>query len=161
MLVAMKAPDAKYGTPTGSLRAVPFRVFIGYADQIALRRATTTIADAVRASGRRVEMVPLLWRFGQLSSPRWRDLALSAAMQAHAVVLACTSPRSEPELESWVNSLLSASRGLPITVVAVFGESDAWTITLEGCAALTPERPRRHPAEDAPRCTSSRQTATH
>jgi hypothetical protein len=123
----MKAQCAKTGHRPPLF---PFKVFIGYADLTALRHATTAIADAVRVSRHRVETIPLLWRFGQLAAPHWRDAAMSAALEADAVVLACTGHHFDPEIEAWVDSLLTACRGLPVTVVAVFGEADAWTITL-------------------------------
>lgn len=128
----MKPTSAKIGHRTRS-PLIPFKVFIGYADLTALRRATSAIADAVRISGHRVETIPLLWRFGQLAAAHWRDAGMSAALEADAVVLACTSSEIEPGIEAWVDSLLSACAGLPITVVAVFGEADAWTITLAAC----------------------------
>ncbi|PTX91775.1 hypothetical protein [Opitutus sp. ER46] len=110
---------------------VPFRVFIGYADIAAARRATGIVGHVVRRAGLRVEIQPRLWRFAQLASSYWADRAVTAALDADLIVLAGDAPgASDPAIEPWINALLAAHRGRPTTIVSLGGENDAWTITL-------------------------------
>jgi hypothetical protein len=107
-------------------------VFIGYADLAAVRDATATIADAIRASGRKFEIHPLLWRFDQLGSAYWRDRAVQAALSADVIVLASSDPAAlAGGVEEWVAAFLQANRGRRATLVAVGGPADAWTISIE------------------------------
>lgn len=110
-----------------------FKVFIGYADVTAVRRAMSTVADAVRASRRPVQIQPMVWRFAQLESSHWRDRAITAAMSADIVVLASSIEQTElPDgVEAWVNAFLAANRGRKATLVSVAGEREAWTISIE------------------------------
>lgn len=113
-------------------RALPFKVFIGYADVSAVRRATSTIADAVRGSGRRFEIQPMLWRFSQLISSHWHDRAITAALDADIIVLASSNSADlSQKIEEWVDAYLAARHGKRTTIVAVLGDSDAWTISME------------------------------
>lgn len=112
--------------------AIPLKVFIGYADVVAARRAMGTIGDTVRTSGRACEIQPMLWRFAQLASSHWKDRSITAALEADVVVLASTTPSDvSTAIEQWVNDLLHANRGRRVTIVSIAGGSDAWTISVE------------------------------
>jgi hypothetical protein len=113
-------------------RAVPFKVFIGYADLVAVRHATSTIADAILSTGRHFQVQPMLWRYDQLANGHWRDRAIRAAQEADVVVLASSEPGGlSAGVEDWVNAFLAANLGRRATIVAVAGANDAWTISIE------------------------------
>lgn len=113
-------------------RALPFRVFIGYSDLPAVRNATAVIGDAVRESSRKFEIHPLLWRFDQLASAHWSPKAVAAALHADVVVLTSSSPTAlSSAIEQWISAFLAANRGRPTTLIAISGESEAWTISIE------------------------------
>jgi hypothetical protein len=111
--------------------ALPVKVFIGYADLPAVRRATACVLDAARDSGRRVEIEPLLWRSQQLASGYWRDRSITAALEADLIVLTSSaSGPLAPEFDQWARHFLKAARHGPTTLVVITG-ADAWTISLE------------------------------
>ena len=140
----------RLGKPRQLPPALPFKVFIGYADLPAVRRATSTSADAIRVSGRRFQIEPMLWRFEQLASAHWRDRAVQAALQADVIVLAASEPAAlGTGIEQWVDSFLAANRGRRATLVAVAGASDAWTISIESPAAKTKPALAAAPASSA------------
>lgn len=113
-------------------RVLPFKVFIGYGDLPAVRAATAVIADALHSTRRRFDLEPMLWRFDQLASSHWQDVAVRAAQQADVIVLTSSEPSTlATAVESWVNAFLKANRGRPVTLVAVAGPSEAWTICIE------------------------------
>jgi hypothetical protein len=117
---------------SGSGPLIPLKVFIGYADLPAFRRATASVGEAMRNSGRRVELHPMLWRFEQLTSAHWGERAISAALEAHIVVLASsTSAALTPAVENWVSGFLDSARGRRTTLVVISSPADAWTISIE------------------------------
>jgi hypothetical protein len=134
----MKTP--KSSTPAKKIaprKSPELKVFIGYADLPAVRRAMGSVGAAVRGAAKSVDLVPLLWRFQQLESSHWRDRAITAALDADLVILATSTPGPLPKpTEQWVDVLLNASRGRPVTLVAITGSTDAWTITIERPAAV-------------------------
>lgn len=74
----------------------------------------------------------MLWRFQQLESAHWRDRAVNAARDADVVVLTSSTPGAlSPAMEAWANDFLRASLGRSITLVAIAGAHEAWTISLE------------------------------
>jgi len=110
---------------------VPLRVFIGYADLPAVRRATACIGDAARDSGRRAEIQPMLWRSQQLASSHWRDRSITAALEADIVVLTSSSAGPlAPDFDQWVRHFLRSATDRPVTLVVIAG-ADAWTISFE------------------------------
>jgi hypothetical protein len=125
---------------------LPFKVFIGYADLCAARHATAAIGEAVRTARRRFEIQPMLWRFDQLASTHWRARAVAAAMEADAIVLASDAATPLPaSLEAWIYDFLAASRGRRVTLVAITGPADAWTISIEQPrAAHLPGKDEKH-----------------
>jgi hypothetical protein len=77
------------------------------------------------------ELHPMLWRFNQLDDPRWRDVALRDAARAHTLVLAMSDEAAFcPRTQTWMTTLLSRLRGSSLTVLALIGHEEAWTITL-------------------------------
>lgn len=112
--------------------AVRLKVFIGYGDLPAFRKATAAVGEAMRSAGRRVELEPFLWRFEQLASSHWRDRALHAALEADIVAIACSHARDmTPAVDQWINGLLRAAQGRRTTLVVITSPSDAWTISVE------------------------------
>lgn len=115
---------------------MPLKVFIGYADLPAVRRAMACVADAARDSGRAVEIQPWLWRAQQLASSHWRDRSITAALEADIIVLTSSGGAPlVPEFDNWGRHFLKAARTRPATLVVVTGP-DAWTITIERPATL-------------------------
>jgi hypothetical protein len=135
----MKPPPAPtpQSTSAGAKRRtakplLPFHALIAYADFPAVRRAMATIDDAMRSLPRRFDFTPMLWRFDQLTVPKWRETALGDAMTANVVVLATSDPGNlPPEMEQWVNTFFARRRGVCTTIVALLGDHDAWTISIE------------------------------
>jgi hypothetical protein len=126
-------------------RPLPLKVFIGYGDVPAVRRATGSIGTTLRESRRNVELQPMLWRFQQLASSHWRDRAIAAALEADIVVLTCSDPESlTADVEDWVNGFLAASRGRRATIVAITGQAEAWTISVEVPAAVSAQVAQAH-----------------
>jgi NAD(P)H-hydrate repair Nnr-like enzyme with NAD(P)H-hydrate dehydratase domain len=125
-----RQPRVAKGKRRPPLRPLPFKVFIGYTDLGAVRNATDTIADAVRAASRRFQIQPMLWRCDQLASAHWRDRAIRAAQEADVIVLASSGGLSAG-VEDWVNAFLIANRGHRATIIAISGPADAWTISIE------------------------------
>lgn len=110
----------------------PFRALIAYADVPAARRAISEIHEVLVASGRSYQFCPMLWRFDQLDRPNWNEVALHDATEAAIVVLASTEPTTLPaSLEWWVSTLLGRQQQRPVTIVAVLGAAEAWTISIE------------------------------
>jgi hypothetical protein len=107
-------------------------VFVAYADVPAARRAISTITDVLRATGRKFEFLPMLWRFDQLAEAKWRECALADTAGANLIIFASSTPGElPPPVESWTNELIARKRGLPLTLVALLGPDDSWTISLE------------------------------
>jgi hypothetical protein len=126
----------------------PFRAFIGYGDMTAVRRATSTIKDVLEATPHAYDFQPLLWPFDQLASAHWRERALAAARGADIVVLASSQPGELPALiEHWISALLEEARGRRLTLVAIAGASDAWTISIEGPPHSEPPHARAAAAD--------------
>lgn len=133
-----KPPARRRHVRTQSLNAATrprgeaFRAFVAYSDVIAARRALVTIGDAMRTSGRNLELHPMMWRFAQLESSHWSDRAVTAALDADIVVLASTTPAEfSPAVEQWAGYFLAAASGRRTTIVAITGTTDAWTISIE------------------------------
>ncbi len=120
----------------------PFPAFIAYADVPAAGRAMGTINGLLGALRKNHAFKPMLWRFSQLIDPKWREAAIADAAQADVVVLASTSATTlTEELEAWIGSFLARRRGRRTTLVSLFGQEDAWTISIEEPAlAAEPQR---------------------
>ncbi len=115
------------------------KVFIGYADLPAVRRATAAVGQGMLRTGLPVEIRPLLWRCDQLVSSHWQDRATSAALEADVVVIASSTPQGiTPAVEHWISRFIDAAHGRRTTLVVISGPNDAWTISIE--------KPARRPA---------------
>jgi hypothetical protein len=90
------------------------------------------IDEVLRATRHPFELRPMLWRFDQFIQPAWREHALCDAAQADIVVVASTSNGALPEpLDQWIGALLTRKRGSRLTLVAILGDHDTWTISIE------------------------------
>jgi hypothetical protein len=119
--------------------AVP--VLIAYADIASGRHALSRVTTLVRALHPGAESHPMLWRFHQLDQPRWREMALRDAARARALVL--SMPHEDAfcaRTEAWLTALLSRLRGTSLTVLALVGETESWTITLAQPKAARPQK---------------------
>lgn len=117
-------------------KPLPFNALIAYADVPAARRAMNEIRDVLAASGRHYEFRPMLWRFDQLGRENWSEVALRDAAEAAIVVVASTEVGLDLGLERWVGQLLARKLGKPMTIVAVLGATEAWTISIEQPVAV-------------------------
>jgi hypothetical protein len=139
----MKPPRAAYRSvkrpaarPT--LPATGFKAFIAYADLPAAREAMRTINEVLVASSHPYRLEPMLWRFDQIVAAKWHEPALHDAALADVVVLARSSAGSLPsDVEQWVTDFLGRKQNSRTTLVALLGQEDAWTISIEGPAART------------------------
>lgn len=156
----MKAPPPAHprrkrarAKPHGSRAPAPtgFPAFVAYGDIPAARRALDEIRTVLIAHDREYRLEPRLWRFDQLSQPRWRDVALRDAGTAGIVVVASSEPGMLPaDTEGWLARLLAQKHARSTTVVIVLGNREVWTIVVEKLpAAGSPSRPSTAPA--APR----------
>jgi hypothetical protein len=125
-------PRRRSSPPPPPLPALPFHAFLAYADVSAAGRAMETINGVLRAARGKHALRPMLWRFNQLTDPKWRERAIVDAAVANVVVLASTSAKTlTAELEAWIGDFLAYNRGRRTTIVALFGDEDAWTISIE------------------------------
>ena len=119
-------------SPQPPARPPEFKAFIAYADRDAARNAMRTIDDVLRTEGQPHELHPMLWRIDQLCTARWHELALADAAAAHVVVLASSKPGAlSPALEGWIGEFLARRRGARVTLVALLGPGEAWTIAID------------------------------
>ena len=135
MLAGMKTPRAsrhRSSPRPQPVRLPAFKAFIAYADRDAARAAMRTIDDVLRTESQPHELHPMLWRIDQLCAARWHELALADAASAHIAVLASTQPGAlSPELERWIAEFLARKRGTRVTLVALLGPGEAWTISID------------------------------
>ena len=140
--VAPRSP--RYASKPRRLVAPPiaFHAFIAYADIPAAGRAMDAINDIFRATPRGHVLKPMLWRFDQLTAPKWHERALVDACAA-AIVIFTSTPAApfSAKLEGWVSELLARKRGRSTTLVALLGPEEAWTVTIEQPAAVASPHP--------------------
>jgi len=107
------------------------------------------IDEVLRATHHPFELRPMLWRFDQFSHAAWREHALCDATQADIVVIASTSSGALPEtIDQWIGTLITRKRGSRLTLVAILGEQDTWTISIEEPAAASASPPLRAEGSD-------------
>ena len=132
--------------------AIGFKAFIAYADLNAARQAMSAINEVLQAAPRCHELQPMLWRYDQLGREKWSETSLADAAKADVVVLASSAAGAIPAaLEKWVGDFLAYKRGGRVTLVALLGHDDAWTISIESPPvarepATTMAFPRHAPA---------------
>ncbi|HUR60228.1 MAG TPA: hypothetical protein VM029_21065 [Opitutaceae bacterium] len=113
--------------------ALEFKAFIAYADLNAARQAMRTINEVLEAAPRPYRLQPMLWRYDQISSDKWREASLADAGLADVVVVASSAAGGMPAaIEQWVGEFIKQKRGTRMTLVALLGHGDAWTISIEG-----------------------------
>ncbi len=106
----------------------------------------SAINEVLRASNHNYALRPMLWRFDQLAAAKWRQSSITDASEASVVVLASSSTGDlATEVDAWVTHFLVQRRGRPATIIAILGEEEAWTISIEAtqtaqrAMALRPE----------------------
>ena len=127
----------------------PLPVFIAYNDVAAARHAMTRVTALLRSrqGGLDYQMQPMLWRFNQLEDPRWRETALADACRAGTLVLAMSNASAlDGTTDAWLAALARRQRGTSITALALVGEEEAWTISLQQTAAPVAAR-AAHPTQ--------------
>lgn len=108
-----------------------FPVFIAYADVPAARRAMELFAARLRTIHSSQRLQPMLWRFDQLNQRRWREMALSDAIRAAAVVIALSDDVPlNTAAETWLTTLAVRHHGARVNLVAVLN-GEAWSISLQ------------------------------
>lgn len=112
-------------------------VFIAYADLPAARRALR-FGQLALQNGRGVgELAPMLWRLDQLEAPRWRDTALREAGRARSLIFSASDPAAWNETAlDWLKTLAAQMRGHTVSLLALVGETEHWTISFEAVAPL-------------------------
>ena len=81
----------------------------------------------------------MLWRFDQLGHTRWRGQAFATAAEASVVVLASSTAGGLPkDVEQWANDFVGQRLTTRTTLVALLGQDDAWTISIEGTVTSVP-----------------------
>lgn len=122
--------------PPPPLPATPFHAFIAYADIPAAGRAMGAINQVLKAASHKYALKPMLWRNDQLTGAKWRERAMIDAGTANVVVFASSSPGElPPELDAWISEFISRQRDRSSTIVAILGDEEAWTISIEGPSA--------------------------
>jgi hypothetical protein len=113
--------------------AIEFKAFIAYADLNAARQAMRAINEVLEAAPRPYRLQPMLWRYDQICSDKWRETSLVDAALADVVVVASSAAGAMPAaVERWVGEFISQMRGTRMTLVALLGDNDSWTISIEG-----------------------------
>ena len=73
----------------------------------------------------------MFWRFDQLDSGRWGEMALHDATRAAAIVVALSDAAPmNAAAESWLTALATRHKGASVRVTALLNE-EPWTISLE------------------------------
>src|SRR6185436_16411335 len=95
------------------------------------RGAAGLFAKFLAASHPDYQLQPMFWRFDQLDSSHWGEMALRDATRAAAIVIALSdnSPM-HAAAESWLTSLATLHQGTSVRVTALLNE-EPWTISLE------------------------------
>jgi hypothetical protein len=126
----MSTPSRR--TPRRAAPPLPFFAFIAYGEVPAARDAFGRVQQTLAREARDFDVLPMFWRFDQLGQPRWREMALHDAIRAHTMVLAMGgAPSLDPRTDEWLAALVDRRAGAPITCLALMGEHDAWTISLQ------------------------------
>lgn len=128
----------------------PLRVIVAYADVPSARQAIARLTRQIALSRPDVELHPLLWRFQQLAHPRWREMALRDAAQADSVVLAVAEDAAfDASTDAWLHALAFRTGRRSVSVLAMIGETESWTITLTARPGLAsvPDLPEPRVAE--------------
>lgn len=130
---AVSSRRSTSSAPPSLTPRVEFKAFIAYADLNAARQAMRAINEVLQAAPRCHELQPMLWRYDQICSEKWRESSLLDAAKADVVVVASSLAGAMPALlEHWVGDFLAHMRGARTTLVALLGHDDAWTISIEG-----------------------------
>lgn len=111
---------------------VRFTAFIAYADIPAARHAISHVSRLVARSRRSVHVQPMLWRFDQLAEPQWQEMALREAAAADALVITMRHPGAlDARVDAWLNALARRFHGATVSALALIGDEEAWTISLQ------------------------------
>ena len=101
----------------------------------------------MRHAGRRFELLPMLWRYDQLSNAHWHEQSVAAALEGDVVVLASTTADAMTrDVEHWIERFIRAAEGRRTTLVVIKGRSDAWTISLEQSKTVGQRAAKGRPA---------------
>ena len=148
----LRAASRPARAPASALPAIGFKAFIAYDDLDAARGAMKAIDEVLQAAKRRYRLQPMLWRFDQLCSDKWREPSLANAIEAEVVVFASSTPGPLTSfVERWVGEFLAAKKRTAsrATLVALLGHDDSWTISIEPArAAQAPGATMNFPVEE-------------
>lgn len=118
-------------TPVVSESAVPLKVTIVYDGVPAGRRAVGTMQRLIAQGEEPTQLVPHLWRRDLLCDVACRARATADAVASDLLILAAHGAEALAfELEDWVADLIARHPGLPVTILAMWGVEDKWTVSL-------------------------------
>ena len=115
----------------------PLNVLIIYEDALAMSRALRVISRLENQTGDQVCFKRVFWRFDLLEEPDWRGEAARDVVAADMVILA-TREAAElpPALNGWLEACLALRGEQGTALVALFGSSDIWSISLRDGAGF-------------------------
>lgn len=75
----------------------------------------------------------MLWRFDQLTEPRWSQTALHDALRAECVLLALDREDACKEtVESWLKSLRAKAGDTALSLIVAVRNEELWHLSLTG-----------------------------
>lgn len=75
----------------------------------------------------------MLWRFDQLTQPRWGQTALHDALRAECVLLAMDREEAcDGTVEGWLQSLREKAGDTPLSLIVAVRDEEVWHLSLAG-----------------------------
>lgn len=75
----------------------------------------------------------MLWRFDQLTQPRWSRTALHDALRAECVLLAMDREEAcDGTVEGWLQSLRDKAGDTPLSLIVAVRNEEVWHLSLAG-----------------------------
>jgi hypothetical protein len=143
--------------------AVPLKVTVVYDGLPAGRRAVSTITRMLNQAEEPMHLVPALWRFDVMDDANCRARATADAVASDLLVLATDRPDALPtHVESWVSDFIARRRGTSVTILAMWGMEDEWTVSLlerSAAGGLLPATTSFAARPDSSPCTNPFQAA--
>ncbi len=123
--------DAAAPPHAGHDVAVPLKVAILYDGVPAGRRAMGLVRRMLEQAGGPIHLFPAVWRFDLFEQAKARAHAAAEAGAADLLIVATARPDALPAaVERWISDFIAWRRGTPVTILAMWGLDDEWTISL-------------------------------
>jgi hypothetical protein len=140
----------------------PFKVVIVYDDFAAGERAVRMLTRLRDESHPQVTLSPVPWSFDYLAELPWRSLALHDVDAADLLVFSISHLEEvSNSINCWITASLHRNRVQSIPVLALFGDDEVCSLSLQSMSAVAscpPELARRtrpHTASRTPKRSSS------